>query len=251
MSEKQLAKNIQHYRRMKGLSQEKVAEYMGVSRQAVTKWENSSSRPSSDHLIKLARLFEINIDALLESKESEKISVPTEITTGKAPWLLIGISILCIFLSAIYSAMQNIFSIGAFICVFILCVPIQLFLHIYLSNAIKNNSFHGIAGFDSKIEYRICEVKKLLVQIDLHIGSTTTVYIFLLCVINCINWEYEWLTGFLFIFYLFHITVNIILINYKTIDTIYLKEDDKKRARNGFGAAILYVLLLFAGIGIA
>ena len=40
MNENQLAENIVHYRRKKGLSQEKVSEYMEVSRQAVTKWEN-------------------------------------------------------------------------------------------------------------------------------------------------------------------------------------------------------------------
>ena len=61
MSGNQLAKNIIYYRKKRGLSQEKVSEYMGVSRQAVTKWENDVSRPSSDHLIKLAQLFEVEV----------------------------------------------------------------------------------------------------------------------------------------------------------------------------------------------
>ena len=55
----QLGENIAIFRKEKGLSQEKVAEYMSVSRQAVTKWENNISRPSSDNLIKfgLSGLF--------------------------------------------------------------------------------------------------------------------------------------------------------------------------------------------------
>ena len=61
----QLGENIAIFRKEKGLSQEKVAEYMSVSRQAVTKWENNISRPSSDNLIKLAELFDVSVDALL------------------------------------------------------------------------------------------------------------------------------------------------------------------------------------------
>ena len=51
MSENQLAENLIYYRKKKGLSQEKVSEYMDVSRQAVTKWEANISRPSSNNLI--------------------------------------------------------------------------------------------------------------------------------------------------------------------------------------------------------
>ena len=49
MKQNQLGENITRFRKEKGLSQEKVAEYMGVSRQAVTKWESNSSKPSSDN----------------------------------------------------------------------------------------------------------------------------------------------------------------------------------------------------------
>ena len=64
----QLGENIAIFRKEKGLSQEKVAEYMAVSRQAVTKWESNISRPSSDNLIKLAELFGVSVDVLLGNK---------------------------------------------------------------------------------------------------------------------------------------------------------------------------------------
>ena len=48
MRENQLGENITRYRKAKGLSQEKVAEALEVSRQAVTKWESNISKPSSD-----------------------------------------------------------------------------------------------------------------------------------------------------------------------------------------------------------
>ena len=202
MNENQLAENLMHYRKKKGLSQEKVAEYMEVSRQAVTKWEANISKPSSENLIKLAQLFEVDVDTLLGNGENQKSSTQEKISIGKVPWIFIGISVLCILVYIINSALMDIFSIGIVICMFILCVPIQLFLHIYFSNAIKNNSFNGIAGFDDKIEYNIYEVKKLLIQIELHIEILSTVYIFLLCVINGMNLKMQWLNGILIVVYL-------------------------------------------------
>lgn len=79
----QLGENIAIFRKEKGLSQEKVAEYMSVSRQAVTKWENNISRPSSDNLIKLAELFDVSVDALLGNNESDNAKIFTNITMSK------------------------------------------------------------------------------------------------------------------------------------------------------------------------
>ena len=254
MSENQLAKNIMHYRKKRGLSQEKVAEYMGVSRQAVTKWENNISRPSSDNLIKLAQLFEVNVAALLGDEEVDKLSTQPEISTGKAPWIFIGISALCILVYVFNSALLGIFHIGTLICMFVICIPIQLFLHIYFSNAIKNDSFSGIAGFDGKIEYNICEVKKLLVQINLHVCVISTVYVFLLCVMNCANLKLGrldgWLNGLLIVVYLLNFITTVVINNYKMIDKIYRKDDDKRRAKRSVPIIVIYILLLFVGIGI-
>lgn len=250
MNENQLAENLMHYRKKKGLSQEKVAEYMEVSRQAVTKWEANISKPSSENLIKLAQLFEVDVDTLLGNGENQKSSTQEKISIGKVPWIFIGISVLCILIYIINSALMDIFSIGIVICMFILCVPIQLFLHIYFSNAIKNNSFNGIAGFDDKIEYNIYEVKKLLIQIELHIEILSTVYIFLLCVINGMNLKMQWLNGILIVVYLLNFITSIVMSNYKMIDKIYLREDDKKRAKHSLPLTIIYTLLLCVGMGI-
>ena len=251
MNENQLAENLMYYCKKKGLSQEKVAEYMDVSRQAVTKWEADISKPSSGNLIKLAQLFEVDIDTRLGNGEREKSSTQEEVSIGKMPWIFIGISVLCILAYIISSVLMNTFGIGIFICMFILCVPVQLFLHIYFSNAVKNNSLSGIAGFDDKIDYNIYEVKKLLIQIDLHIGILSTVYIFLLCVLNGMNLEMKWFNGILIVIYLLSFITSIAMNNYKMIDKIYLREDDKKRAKRSMPITIIYTLILCVGIGIA
>lgn len=250
MNENRLAENIAYYRKKKGLSQEKVSEYVGVSRQAVTKWENNVSRPSSDNLFRLSQLFEVSIDALLDDEDQEKPSTQTEIAMGKMPWVFIGISFLCILIYVIKSALSGNFSMGILILMFILCIPIQLFLHIYFSNAINSDSFTGIAGFDDKVEYNICEVKKLLVEINLHVGIMSTVYVFLLCMSNCVNGQIRWLNGFLITAYLLGLVTTVEIINYRMIDKIYSEDNDKKRAKRSMPITAIYFLLLFIGIGI-
>ena len=251
MNENQLAENLMYYRKKKGLSQEKIAEYLEVSRQAVTKWETNTSKPNSDNLIKLAQLFEVDVDTLLGNEDGEKSSTQGEVSTGKMSWVFIGISVLCLLAYIIHSALTDIFSVGIFICMFILCIPIQLFLHIYFSNAIKNNSFNGIAGFNDKIEYNIFEVKKLLIQIDLHIGIMSTVYIFLLCVINGVNLKMQWFNGILIIAYILNFITSIEISNYKMIDKIYRREDDRKRAKRSIPVTAIFSLILCVGIGMA
>ena len=251
MNENRLAENLMYYRKKKGLSQEKIAEYLEVSRQAVTKWETNTSKPNSDNLIKLAQLFEVDVDTLLGNGDGEKSSTQGEVSIGKISWVFIGISVLCILVYIIQSAITDIFSVGIFICMFILCIPIQLFLHIYFSNAVKNNAFNGMAGFDDKIEYNIFEVKKLLVQIDLHIGIMSTVYIFLLCVINGVNLKMQWFNGILIVAYTLNFITSIEMSNYKMTDKIYRREDDRKRAKRSIPVTAIFSLLLCTGIGMA
>lgn len=60
-----LAQRIKAQRTAKGYSQEEVAERLGISRQAVAKWESGQSAPSTENLFKLAELFGTTVDLLL------------------------------------------------------------------------------------------------------------------------------------------------------------------------------------------
>ena len=68
--EQTLGKRISYHRKRLGLTQDQLAEQLGVTAQAVSKWENDLSCPDIAMLPKLASLFGISIDALL-SGESE------------------------------------------------------------------------------------------------------------------------------------------------------------------------------------
>ena len=60
-----LSQNLAARRRAKGLTQEGVAERLGVSRQAVSKWESGQSRPELELLLALADLYGCSVDDLL------------------------------------------------------------------------------------------------------------------------------------------------------------------------------------------
>jgi len=51
------------------MTQEFVAEALGVSRQAVSKWENGTSDPNTSNLIALAKLYGISAEELLKNVE--------------------------------------------------------------------------------------------------------------------------------------------------------------------------------------
>ena len=74
-----LGERIKDCRQNAKLSQEKVAELVGVSRQAVTKWEANQTAPNTENLFKLAEIFGCTVDMMLSADESSKQSPAEQI----------------------------------------------------------------------------------------------------------------------------------------------------------------------------
>lgn len=72
-----LGEALREHRVKNKMTQEFVSETLGVSRQAVSKWENGTSDPSTSNLIALAKLYNISAEELLKS-----VSTPDEKTKG-------------------------------------------------------------------------------------------------------------------------------------------------------------------------
>lgn len=66
-----LCDNIKCRRRELKLSQEYVAEQLGISRQAVAKWESGKSNPTAENLARLAALFEMNLSDLTADAQQD------------------------------------------------------------------------------------------------------------------------------------------------------------------------------------
>jgi transcriptional regulator with XRE-family HTH domain len=59
-----IGETIYNLRRKQGLSQEQLAEIIGVSRQTVSKWEGNQSTPDLEKLMALAACFQVSMDVL-------------------------------------------------------------------------------------------------------------------------------------------------------------------------------------------
>ena len=80
-----LKDNISRLRNIKGYSQEKVAEKVGVSRQAYAKWEKGETIPDVERCQKLAELYEVTIDSLINF--SDKVGTTTLIPGPKGKYI--------------------------------------------------------------------------------------------------------------------------------------------------------------------
>lgn len=83
----EIATRLAQLRKANGLSQEALAEKLGVSRQAISKWERAESSPDTDNLIALAELYGLTLDSLLNTKNDMYIlnGTPEEAEQAETP----------------------------------------------------------------------------------------------------------------------------------------------------------------------
>ena len=66
-----LSDNLKRIRKENNLSQEQLADKLGVSRQAVSKWESNQAYPEMDKVLQICKMFNLNIDELLNQNIKE------------------------------------------------------------------------------------------------------------------------------------------------------------------------------------
>lgn len=104
-------------RKANGLSQFNLAEQLGVSRQAVSKWEAGASKPSTENLKTLAALYDVPLEYLLNEDDPGPAHVErrtgenTEVGHHKKPkWfalMLVGIGIMAVILCSTFFQDRN------------------------------------------------------------------------------------------------------------------------------------------------
>lgn len=107
-----IGKRIGDLRRTRGYSQEYIGEMLGISRQAVSKWEKDQTAPDTANLIALAELFGVSVEYLAAGKTADEPpapDTPTNRTTGPlntqkiAGLILLGAGLISLILGVLLS----------------------------------------------------------------------------------------------------------------------------------------------------
>lgn len=111
-----IGEKIQKCRKDRKMSQEELAAKLGVSRQAVSKWELNESIPDTENVVQLGRIFDISLDYLLKSEIEVEELVKGEEKERKSKhlfyyfvWIIYFVLVIMI---AILTFMKNMVGIG-------------------------------------------------------------------------------------------------------------------------------------------
>lgn len=134
--------NLQKLRKEKGISQEQLAEQLGVTRQSVSKWESGSSYPEMDKLVTICQIFNCDLDSLInkdisqEKNKQEATSVVKTVLTETTTYIRKTIQLLE------QKSMKDLIKIVAqvLIIIFIICL---LRIPFYLIEDTISNIFYA------------------------------------------------------------------------------------------------------------
>ncbi|MDE6388188.1 MAG: helix-turn-helix domain-containing protein [Lachnospiraceae bacterium] len=83
-----LSNKIYEMRKAQGLSQEQLAEKLGVSRQSVSKWESGEAIPELERLVTMSKIFNVTTDYLLKESDVDELTIRTEMLERQQQMLL-------------------------------------------------------------------------------------------------------------------------------------------------------------------
>ena len=165
-----LGQRLQNARKEAGLSQEELAEQLGVSRQAVSKWENDSGYPEMEKMIRLSQIYQVSLDYLVGNEQEQEQSnedIPTkgwyvshELAEGflayqKGKFRKIGICVLLVFLSSALSYIEVCYydygGIEDILSTFLIMVTILLIISIAISNNPYKKIWKNTLVFDEEV----------------------------------------------------------------------------------------------------
>lgn len=121
----EIGKKLKNARIEAGLTQEKAAEKIDVSRQTISNWENEKSYPDIISVIALSDLYSVSLDELLkgDQKMAEHLEESTNVV--KSNKKLTGAILLNIILMILLIALNMLFPEGTYYLVIVFCVVIM------------------------------------------------------------------------------------------------------------------------------
>lgn len=139
----ELGEKIKNERKKRNISQQKIADYLNISRQAVSRWENNVSLPDLTTLVLIAKYFEIPLESFTEEdqtpvkdeKESDNEVSRDEVIKKATPYILALTAILTMVLLLPSKMKIPILFFGSIIIIFFtMCLLIYYIIKNYLSS---------------------------------------------------------------------------------------------------------------------
>lgn len=238
--EKSVGEKLKECRTKRQWSQQELAEKLHVTRQAVSNWERDKTLPDVYMLKEIAAVFDMTLDEYMEDARQAEVKMPK--TSGLFVMATFAVILLYLIIGGVSGCLREELVIEMII-ISVFCLGI---VHLYLSGSVKNGNFSMLAGYDSKVEYRVEEVKKVLIQMDMHICCVSfgAVLLLVLCTFLgersgeytsiCVLMSYTWDYALAICFY-----------NYRSIERTIVKEKDQKTAKAGYVSLIWFLGWVF------
>lgn len=132
-----ISKSILDYRKINNLSQEQLANKIGVTRQAISKWEQEKGTPDIENLILLSGEMNISLDNLIKGNSSIKEKIMNNEKAIKFHLLVILFLIAIIIYIAYFALIHEIFMVGFLIATLFM---LGIEFYVYMKNIrVKNN----------------------------------------------------------------------------------------------------------------
>ncbi|MEY8391470.1 XRE family transcriptional regulator [Lachnospiraceae bacterium] len=242
--EKSIGEKLKECRMNRQLSQQELAEKLNVTRQAVSNWERDKTLPDVYMLKEIAAVFDMTLDEYMENTRQAGVKMP------KLPGRLAAASVAAILLYLISGAVTRRLAVETVAEMVIISIFCQGFTHLYLSTSVKGGNFSMLAGFDSKVEYRLEEVKKVLVQMDIHISCSSFGAVLLLGLCGFLGERQGEIVNIcVMVSYCLDFTLAVCFLNYRNIERTIVKEKDQKTARAGYVSLVWFMAWVFAIVG--
>ena len=246
--QKSIGQKLRECREERTWTQQELADRLNVTRQAVSNWERDKTLPDVYMIREIAAIFDMTLDEYMENTKKAEVEMP------KMPGRLTIGTIIQVILYLLLGGITGHLEVEILMEMVIISVLCQGFMHLMFSSSVKTGNFAMMAGFSSKVEYRIEEVKRVLIQMDKHTSCSAFGTVLLLAMCPFMGERQgEIVSVCLLLAYSVDVSLAMCLYNYRNIEKVLVKEMDQKMAKAGYisigwflGCVFMLIGLIFA-----
>jgi len=200
---------IKNLRAKRGMSQDALAEMVGVSRQAISNWENGKAQPDAETLAKLGAIFDVSVDSIIRNDISEKKPV-------RKFGLLIPALSTVISVFHLVSAFKGIINpVGVMVSAMLASV-LALIMYGAFESSIKNRDFTMIAGHKKADEADLPRYERQLRTMSIMVSCLALLLNVLYFLVYFLGASRQMTTSIIiFAVFIISLVSVIIIVNYK------------------------------------